>query len=192
MFSCQFLICIAGIKQSRKTKLFRFWPKEGVLFLYKMIIYVVSFPLWLIFASIFFWMSIFSISPICYRLFASIYFQNQDLFYLRKKPCSETSNLKQSRNRWTKQITKGNNIKSLLKKIVLRYCKKINRSLHLNKSTARTFRDKYRKNLKSKSIDLFSAKRNSALKRGRSLMLEYLDEKLKTFLLAFHKKRRYH
>ena len=37
-------------------------------------------------------------------------------------------------------------------------------------------------------MDLSSAKKISMLKRGRPLMLGYLDEKIKTFLLALHKK----
>ena len=52
----------------------------------------------------------------------------------------------------------------------------------------RIFRDKHRKNLKKKTIDLSTAKKNSALKYGRPLMLNYLDEKIKTFVLALHKK----
>ena len=45
----------------------------------------------------------------------------------------------------------------------------------------RTFCDKYHKNLKSKAIDLSSAR--------KPLALGYLDEKIKTFLLALRKKR---
>ena len=67
--------------------------------------------------------------------------------------------------------------------------KKFKNSLpNLTKSTVRIFRDKHRKNLKQKTIDLSTAKKNSALKYGRPLMLNYLDEKIKTFVLALHKK----
>ena len=52
-----------------------------------------------------------------------------------------------------------------------------------------TFCDKYLKNLKSKAINLSSAKKISTKKRGRPLMLGRLDEKIKTFLLALFKKR---
>ena len=52
----------------------------------------------------------------------------------------------------------------------------------------KTFRDKYCKNVKSKRIDLSSAKKISALKPGRPLMFGHLDEKIKTFLLALCKK----
>ena len=45
----------------------------------------------------------------------------------------------------------------------------------------RTFCDKYHKNLKSKAIDLSSAR--------KPLALGHLDEKIKTFLLALRKKR---
>ena len=93
MFSCKFLISI--------TELFRFRPNEGVSFWNKKILYVIFFlsfsrvhnyiiqGIRLIFANLFCSASIFSISPISYRL--SIYFQNQNHFHLRKKPCSESS-----------------------------------------------------------------------------------------------------
>ena len=51
----------------------------------------------------------------------------------------------------------------------------------------KSFRDKYRKNLKLKTIDFSSAKTISELKRGRPLMLGQLDEKIKTFFLDLRK-----
>ena len=59
---------------------------------------------------------------------------------------------------------------------------------HLNESTVRTFREKYRKTLKPTRNHLSPAKKICSLKRGRPLMLGHLDEKIKTFLLALRKK----
>ena len=123
----------------------------------------------LIFGSVFFSMSIFSILPISWRLFERIYFEKLNQFHLAKKPCSEMSDLKQprtveqnrSQNRtlykvywrrsfWVREVCLNRRTKF--------YCKEIQHP-YLNKRTARTFYGKYCKNLRSKTMDLSSAKK---------------------------------
>ena len=59
---------------------------------------------------------------------------------------------------------------------------------NLNKSSVRTFRDKYNKKLKASGNSRSPAKKIVSKKRGRPLMLGALDEKIKNFLFTIRKK----